>query len=296
MNWFITIPAWGERHIGLFQRYCLPSIQIAAERAGIDFELCIHTDDSDRVTDILERADVRALVLPTPNEPNKHRRLGLCHRDGLVTADQGEVVGFINADHVVSAEIFEAAERRFAEGKRLIMMAGTRTLGGMPPVGAPSAELLAWTMEYAHPTIRQSFFGEGHSSVCSTVYFRTPTGIVLRAWHLHPFAMVKDRELGFTKVTIDDDLIECFAEHETHVVTDRNEASMAELSPQDLGVPDLGRPMDVEAIVHWAANGVASKRHGWLFTHRIQIEGDGADLVDRAICDEALARFVPRTP
>ena len=141
MKWLIGTPAWGERHIDLFQRYCLPSVQIAAERADIDFEFCIHTDNQDRVVDILERADIRAIVLQAPIEPHKHRRLGLCNRDALNTAHDGEVVALINADHVVSIEAFEAAERRFAQGKRIVMMAGTRTLGDVPPVGVPSASL-----------------------------------------------------------------------------------------------------------------------------------------------------------
>ncbi len=54
----------------------------------------------------------------------------LANREALELAEPGEAVAFINADMVCSREIFAASERRFAEGKRLIMMAASRTLGG----------------------------------------------------------------------------------------------------------------------------------------------------------------------
>ena len=40
----------------------------------------------------------------------------------------GEAVAFINADMVPSREVFAAAERRFSEGKRLIICSSLRTL------------------------------------------------------------------------------------------------------------------------------------------------------------------------
>lgn len=290
MKWLVCTPVWGTRHHTAFELFTLPALLLAAKQAKYKIRFLTHTDDPDRIAKMAYRAGAIGTTRPLPQEPNKHLCLGLCNRDGIAAAEPGDIVALVNADMVPSVEFFEAAERRFAEGKKLVMMAGTRTLGGEPPVGAASADLLRWTMFQRHPTISACFYGEGHSRVCSTVYFRNGADVVLHAWHLQTAAFMVDRPLSFNGATADDDLANCYQPEEIHVVTDANEAAFAEMSPIELAVDDLGRPMDIPAIVDWARN-AANQRHAWFFRHRITIMGNSDDGGDRAICDEVLARW-----
>lgn len=290
MRWLVCTPVWGERHTAVFERYTLPAILAAAAHAKRQITFFIHTDNAARIGKILTDHHIYGgVIADLPPEPNKHLRLGICNREGIAAARTGDVVVLINADMVPSIEFFAAAERRFWEGKKLIMMAGTRTLGGEPTIGARSADLLRWTIAHRHPTIEACFFGEGRSRVCSTVYFHAGQNVVLHAWHLQTAAFVVDRPLSFSGATADDDLANCYTSEEIHVVTDANEAAFAELSPPDLAVDDLGRPMDISAILDWAMT-AANDRHAWFFTHPIAIVGNGGDIGDRAICAEVLAR------
>lgn len=293
MNWLAVIPAWGARCVDAFINSTLPATIIAAKYSGSRVRFMIHTDQHERVQAAMLPWLDRVTFRPVPVEGlHPHHKLGFAHREGIAFAEFGECIAFINADMPGSIEIFSAAEKRFREGKNLIIMAGTRTLGGVPPVGAKSADLLRWTMANAHPTTNENVFGVGRSAMNSTVYFKRGDNVICHAWHLHPFAVFVDRTLSFQGITIDRDLQDNYRQDEIHVITGANEASFAELSPPELVSRLDRRPIDANMIVKWAdRNNVSSPLHVWFFQQPITICGTGADIGDRAIVSDIVRRF-----
>lgn len=280
-DWLISTPAWGTRCVDAFVEKALPAIKVALKEVSGRARFMVHTDQPHRILDAIGG---NAMVRAVPEGTNAWDKAGKANREAAAHANAGEAVAFINADMVPSREVFAASERRFAEGKRLIMMAASRTLGGEPPIGATSAELLDWTMEHRHPAIEQCFWGTGRSIIPWAIYFQQGDDIVLRGFHLHPFALVKDRDLVF-QGTIDLDMPDNFRTDEVHLITDRHEASFAELSPPERIFPLFPLPFTGGDIVHWARRST-TPLHRWMFRQRIVIKGSGADTGDMAICDE----------
>jgi hypothetical protein len=293
MNWLAVIPAWGARCVDAFINSTLPATIIAAKHSGSRVRFMIHTDQRERVQAAMLPWLDNVIFRPVPLEGREpHHKLGFAHREGIAFAEFGECIAFINADMPGSIEIFEAAERRFREGKKLIIMAGTRTLGGVPPVGAKSADLLRWTMANPHPTTNESVFGAGRSMMASTIYFKRGDNVICHAFHLHPFAVFVDRSLSFQGITIDRDLQDNYRQDEIHVITDANEASFAELSPPEKVIRLDSRPMDASTILKWAdRRNVSSPLHVWFFQQPIAICGNGTDIGDRAIVADIVRRF-----
>lgn len=294
MKWLVGIPAWGQRCLDIFEKATLPATLAAAKHANSQVRFLVHTDNSARLARAMKGCEVEFRPVPAAGR-DPHHKLGHANREAIAKAQSGECLAFINADMTGSIEIFGAAEKRFAEGKRLIMMAGTRTIGGVPPAGARSAELLRWSMQHAHPATRECVFGVGRSKMCSTVYFRRGDDVVCHAWHQHPFALLVDRKIAFHGVTTDRDLQDNYKLEEIHLVTDANESSFAEVSPPER-VFELGSvPMNINAILAWATkHNASSPHHAWFFGHAIAICGDGADIGDRAIVDCVLKEFRAR--
>jgi hypothetical protein len=288
MNWLIAIPAWGQRCIDLFTRKALPAI--SAARAGVtgDMRLIVHTDQPDAIFRALGQSFAGSMVRPVPPGKSPHDSFGIAHRQALDLAANGECIAFINADMVGSVEVFAAAEDRFAAGKRMIMMAGSRTIGGDAPIGARSADLLRWTMKQAHPAIKECFWGTGRSGTPWAIYFQQGDDIVLHGFHLHPFAVLKDRPLQFSGKTIDVDLADNFSWDEIHLVTDAHEAAFAEISPPERVFPLRPKVIGIADISEWARKH-ATPLHRKLFAQEIRIRGNGDALGVDAICDKILS-------
>lgn len=196
-------------------------------------------------------------------------------------------VALQNADHIISNDAYLACERRFDQGFKAVVCAGTRTVGPLfnepVPVDIGPADLLSWAMLRAHPIIQQSMYPDGKGAVPSVMYFSDGKNTISRSWHLHPLAVLKDRDLKF-EGTIDSDLCECFLPSEIHVVTERNELAMAEISPMTKRLPLLPNGMDHDYISWWATKH-AKPRHREFFKKRIVIEGSADTDCDAAADD-----------
>jgi len=294
MTWIIVIPAWGDRALDYFQTTSLPSVQEALRYAGIkDAQFIVHTDDERRVRKLVGN---QVTALQTPTFVSKYYALGACHQAAITRANPGDKIAIINADHCVSVELFEACERRFAEGKQLIMAAGTRTLSDKrPPIGVRSRDLLAWAWANRHPVITDAIWGTGHSPSLACIHFvEGDDEVVTRAFHLHPVAFVRHAGLKFTGITIDDGIVDSFPRDRVHVVTDADELALAECSPADYFFASRESQISIVAIARWAGklkgpgHPRASAAHRWLLTHRIVIKGTGKDLGDNAVCNAVL--------
>jgi hypothetical protein len=250
----------------------------------------IHTDNPKAIKQAIAPPEQlnQHMVLPLlKGHQSTHALLGNIHRAAIAYAERGECIAFINADMVPSIEIFEAAEKRFRQGKRLIMMAATRTLGGDPPIGSTSRELLRWTMDNQHPIITECFWGSGRAVDPWAIYFQHDDAIVLHGFHLHPFAVMNDRQLIFRRKTIDNDLPDNFRQPEIHVVIDADEAAFAEMSEPAPSLKLTPHPVNIETAVMWARRS-ATPMHRWFFEQRIAICGNGADIGDGKMCHKIL--------
>lgn len=286
-DWLICVPVWGERCTKAFLNVTLPCLKAAiAEGVSGRVRFVIHTDDPYDLQLALEGFE--AEFPPVPIHALDSHLPGVCNREALKWAQHSEVVAFVNADMACSVELFKAAEARFSAGKRMFVLAATRTIGDVPYIGMKSRDLLAWTMRHPHPSIQECFWKIGHSNCPWAVYFKSGETVTLHGFHLHPFAVINDRDMRFG-ASIDKDLFECFTHEEIHVVTDADECAFAEMSPPERVFPLLQheKRLCVKSIVKWARSN-ATPVHRWLFQHPIAVIGDGKNSGAMAVCNEIL--------
>ena len=285
-DWVISVPVWGDRCVNAFLQVGLPAIKSALGERRPKF--VVHTDQPTLMATAL--ASYPHEIKPVPAGRGVHQSAGAGNREALALAPIGSCVAFINADMVPSVEVFAAAEQRFEQGKKVIMMAASRTIGAVPPIGAASRELLHWTMEHRHPAIIECFFGTGRSTIPWAIYFKRGDDIVLHGFHLHPFAVVKrDAKTTFHGVSIDSDLMDAFQREEVHLVTDADEASFAEMSPPERVFGLMSEPFKVEHVASWASVRTTPLQR-WLFTLPITIVGSG-NARQLPICEDISRRL-----
>lgn len=293
-KWLITIPSWGKRCNDALYRYAFPAIEAALNTRVYNRQVSfmIHTDEPEFMKRLFWQYDVKTRPVPIdPMHPKSpHHSLGLAHKEAIALAEHGSRIAFLCADMVPSVEVFDAADKRFAQDKKLIMCAATRTLSGSPPIGAKSQTLIDWTMRNMHPMIRECFFGTGRISCPWAIYFKRGDQIVLHGLHLHPFAAIKtNKMMSFQGATVDFDLAASFDYSEIHLVTDPNELSFAELSPAERVFPLHAKPFTMFDVVVWAnARAHCIPVHHWFFEQRILIQGDGSNMDEMAIVDNIL--------
>lgn len=292
MDWLICSPVWGGRCEKAFLSTTVPCLKAAiAEGVSGKVRFVIHTHDRLPLSRALSGFDVQFLPVPH-HKLSEHHSAGVANREALKLARPGEAVAFVNADMACSVELFKSAEARFAEGKRMIVMAASRTIGGQPDPGMKSRDLLRWTMEHKHPSIVQCFWGSGRTTMPWAIYFQKGEDIVLRGFHLHPFAVLNDRELGFEGYSIDRDLAEIFKKHEIHLITDPDEGAFAEMSPPERLFGTRIDFMTTDGVARWARSPKRTNAmHRWFFEQPITICGNGGDIGDAAICKEILRKL-----
>jgi hypothetical protein len=295
----IAVPAWGEDYVRLFLGPVLRSHRAALavlkdEFSGsVPVRYVVQTDAPVAVASAMADLGLELTLVPPPPPElarNPMRAMSAAHAKALDMAYDGEHVVLLNADLILSVEALAVVERRFRAGRKAVVCCGTRVNpAGLLGYPAPMAarDLHAWSIRKAHSITRQCFWGSGRCHLPWGVYFRDDAGTVLRAFHLHPLAVVKDRDLKFGG-TIDMDLIDNFKHDEIYIVTSADEMAMASVTPVEKTFSDTDWPMDVGHILAWALRG-ARAMHWWNFRHRIVIAGDGQEVkADLHVADEVL--------
>ena len=281
-DWLVALPVWGDRYHELFADKVWPSIARALAGVSGRVRYCVHTDNPDKIRALIGN-DANALFL-WPVAGDTWMSYAQAHREAASFARNGEAIAFLNADILTSQECFAAAEARFAEGKRAFVMQATRTVGdvfGNTPPPATARELLAWSLTFMHNIHREMIHPQGQSTVPSVLYFTDGANVILRGFFLHPFAMLKQGRLAFNG-TIDQDGLDDLPIEAIHVVTDPDEAALAEISVNAARrLPSLPHPMSDQTILHWAI-GSTSKHHREFFKRRIVLYGSGDTTCDAA--------------
>jgi hypothetical protein len=279
-RWLISIPCWGDAWVRRFLETGLPSIDAALEGFEAQVRFVVHTNSQLLRLAMSGREFIRR---DAKVQGNRYKTLTECHREAIAMGQPGERICFLNADHIVSVKAFRSAERRLREGFRAVACGCVRARADDPPIGAEGRDLLAWAWKNSHPLVLNCIYGTGRSQCPSFVYFENRENVTLRAFHMHPFAVMKDRPLRFAGETIDQDLLYNYRRPEIHVVTDPDEVALAEITGMEHEHPS-GSLLSAKLLAAFGRG--ATPLHRWFFTHSIRIRG--YDPVDESPAEEAL--------
>jgi hypothetical protein len=290
----ITVPVWGsyvKTFLGPVLRSHLAAIEEMKRelRNTIEVRYVVMTDQTSAVARALEGFDLTLVPMVAPPRSRIFSTLCEGHARGIDVARTGDRVVMLNADIMVSREAFLAVEKRFRKGKKAVVCGGTRTqLGPLTwaPPPLPARALARWAFDHPHKITRNFVWGSGTTTHPSIVYFSNGPSVVLRGFHIHPLAVVKDRALPFNG-SVDLNLVEAYKFEEIHVVTDVDELAIAEISEKGKGHYESDRVLTVSQIVAFALRG-ATPMHWWNWRHRIMLAGDGVGVSDSEVADEVL--------
>lgn len=287
--WYVSVPVWGERYRKVFLERALPSILYAAQGASAHVYITIHKDGYEG--DAFEKSvkqlcsdyfNTSPYTLSFVQVANNSTYVALqqSHAEVINFAGAGSLVMLLNADIVVSGNLFEKCEQHLLDrGKNAVVCLGIRTVldDQEPPIGAPPRELLNWAWEHRHQIIRDLEWGSGRSALPTNLFFSPDVtgGVVARGFHLHPVAIRKPKVLSF-RSTIDGDLLDSYERDTIHVVTDVNDVAILEQSPADKRFPLRNHVLDVREVAG-AMRNRSSDLHRWQFAHRIYVKRASLD-------------------
>lgn len=276
--WVIITPAWGERHIDLLTGPVFKSIKEAL--GDRDFRLIVHTEQANRVKSLIpaETYDLKEGSKP-------YGMMNACMAHGLSLCKKGDFVAFINSDLIVSKEVFNVSEEQFSKGKTLILCPSIRTLIPAEPMDAES--LLKFSIENMHYLTEESFWGD-ECKAGSIYLFKNQDSIVMRCFHLHPFAIVKGKESDLSR-TVDYQLINERPLSEIYI-SQNKEMACSEVSPPE----KIGWTLNLteENLIKWI-KAKTTKEHRWAASHKVSIVGDPSKVTSDTVVDRMLSD--PRT-
>lgn len=271
---YIGLPAWGRRYVNLACSYTIPALRAALKAGpwGGPVTVVVHTDAPSRFVEPLWNIE---RDLRHPPREQSHAGQAQAHREVLATASPDAVVMLLNADVVVSREVFAEAQRLLRGRIKVLSALGLRSLISRhePPIGADAKTLLAWAWKHRHPINEDCVWGRGGTAIPTLLFFERGKSVTARCFHLHPIFVRKDRDLDFS-TTIDDDLMSRFAADEIHVLREQ-EMAFAELSPSSKRFPSVG-PLSVERVVRFGGPRFLPA-HVLAFKNSIRIVGSDDD-------------------
>lgn len=287
MKLLIALPVWGKRCVDLFSGVVLDSHADALKNFKGTVRYVCHTDNADIPKIIKQKTGCATLTPRLPEVTETYARYGWCNKDALRFAKEDEVIIFLNADIIISREFFAVIQKRIEQGFKCICMGSVRTFPKeMPKRDIASRELLQWSVDNLHPIYRSLIWGSGNSRYLSSVIFKDKEAWSIRVFHAHPVAAVYSEDMRFTD-TVDRDLAAGFDRSEIYMVTDADECSFAEISPQDKHLQTGDTPFNVSHICDWAKRG-AAEINWWFFGHRVELTGI-PDIDDESIVMECIA-------
>ena len=280
----IAIPAWGERCLDLATKYAVPSVLAALD--GRPAQFMVYTDQPGRFVGLQGVS-----FQPVPKATTSFKSLTASQLGTWEKAAPGSIVLLLNADVVVSREVFAVAEQKFADRYRVIATTGVRTLAGKsePPIGASARELLAWAWTNRHMVIENSVWGRGRTLFPVAVYFEKDGNVVAHSSHLHPFLLLKDRRRLRCAGTIDDDLLKHYQDSEIFYPHEA-EVGFAELSPATIGehFMGVGQPISQDLVTGFSKDFMVTHVRNFRAPLRIIGDGDAGDEVAYKIADKMI--------
>lgn len=290
MSWIVSIPVWGDKYREVFIRHAVPALRAALEGFHEPVKFIIHTDKPEAVHVALHGLAVETHLIP-PGATYVALQAG--HADAIRRAAVGDHVVLLNADLIVSKNLFHSCKAHFVAGDKAIVTTGIRTAPGSDavPIGAAPRDLLIWAWDHRHQIIRDLEWGTGGSMLPTNLFFISGDSVVLHGFHLHPVAILKEKQFSFIS-TIDGDLLDHFPREHIHVVIHPDDLAMLEISEPSRRFPVRDGPITKSQVAN-SMTSRASALHRWLFTFRIVIKGDGADHSDQDVARDILQILGP---
>ncbi len=291
----VVVPAWG-RYARMFLGAPLASHRAALERLRAEFRGTVpvtyvfRTDEPRRFAGAVP--GVETILLPAPGDARTpYRDMTSTHQRGIDVAGENDRVVLLTADALLGSETFATVEHAFRSGRRAVVCPGTR----MPlrrwwpnPRPRDSRSLNELAVRRWHPFARSCEFGVGHAGHPSELFWRERGAAVMRSFHAHPLAVLKDRPLKIEDGTLDIALLENYGFEEIYYNVRPDLMAMSVLDPPSRTNPLTPWKLDLAQVLAWAVRG-ARPMHWWNFRHRVSIVGDASSVTaDQAVADEVL--------
>lgn len=297
-HWMVALPAWGERCVRVCSEETLPALVAALMELRRPTRIMLYTDSAQliaRAESLLLHAQEWCSVLPRPVLGGQDRgfvALSACHNDAMEQAHHGERVLLLTADMIVSREVLVTCEQQALRGMRAIACVAMRALEGRgAPIGASGAELLEWAWAHRHRMTRECTWPDGRSYDLWRMYFEKNGEVGARAFLPHPLVVVPAALSIVFGPTIDVNLLGCFSQAETYLITRPEEGAAVELSPPDKEFVET-EPMHERFVTseHSAPPFMTqtNARHRMFFGKRVVICGSGGDCGDAAVVERML--------
>lgn len=275
MQWVISIPCTGKYYVKRFLSGPYKTILAALQQIDTPWKMLVHTNNPEYFSDAKRELGARLELHRYPEGP-LYDAFGKAHLEAIRMTPEGDITCLLCADISLSVECFRAAETRFNEGYRAVFCSGTRTTR-FPAPGMQARALHAFSVDNMHSICSDTIWGQYKSTVPAQVYFREGENVTLRAFPLHPFAIVRDRDLAFFGPTVDDSLAEWYWEEEIHIVTNPDEMALIETSPLKKRFRKIRRHLTIPEAASWGKS-CGRRRHRWFFEHPIVIQGNRPEL------------------
>lgn len=275
MRWHISIPCTGRHYVKRFLSGPYKTILAALQYTDSHWRMLVHTNNPEMFEDAKRELGDRLELHPYPEGP-LYEAFGRAHMDAIRMTPEGDITCLLCSDISLSRECFVAAEKRFSEGYRAVFCSGTRTTR-FPPPDMQARELHAFSVDNMHSICSDTIWGQCNSTMPAQVYFTDGENVTLRAFPLHPFAIVRDRNMAFFGPTVDDSLGEWYWPEEIHIVVNPDEMAIIETSPKKKRFRKLRRHLTIPEAASWGKF-CGRRRHHWFFQHPIVIKGNRPDL------------------
>jgi hypothetical protein len=304
---YLILQVWGEAYTRTLLDYALPALlspgNIPALAASAPTILKLYTTDPDLARikaspsfSLLETyVTVQYHSLDTTPDRDKYAAMTAIHREVVRDAfDANAALIWLLPDTIWSDGSLRVVAAQAAVGKRMVMQAGVRILkttalpaidaifAGQPAVAVAPRQLVKLALDHMHPYNRAWFWdAPSFNRNPANVYWRVgESGVLIRAFHLHPLMMFPERRVHDFVSTCDDDLplTACPSREGIYVATDSDEIFHVDLAGDDWRekILMLDRRPSAAYLATWAYGG-SNLHHRWMIQSRIRVHGDPLD-------------------
>jgi Flp pilus assembly protein TadD len=322
-KYLISVPVWGTKYVDFFLEFSLASL-LSEKNLGVianrdDLIFLIHTTENDRAriqasplyAKLSLKADVRFVIITVDAKIASHRLLSDCHLDATrIGADHGAAVVYSMPDVIYADGCIAGIDRILARGFDVIFTTGVRLRMETATVDieahrapdrsisiAPS-DLMRVMLANLHPIMWSHFWKEfpERGLLPSNLIWRVgDRGLLLHAFHLHPFVARPPKGAVDFAGTIDDDFIgKVLPDHRKHyVVQDSDEFLLVEVSASSHEVNSDIPKQSVSELLVWTRSSQIDRIHRRLITLPIRLHQGPMDKEDWRLA-EAEARHMLR--
>jgi hypothetical protein len=284
---------WGEAYTRSLTEIALPALlspgnipALAASRRTI---LKLYTTDTDMAriagtasfARLKQYVEVEYVPIDEATAPGKGKYAAMTaiHRRLVAEAyDEQAALVWILPDTVWADGSLRVVADAAATGKRAVMQAGIRVLksSALPAVrrlisarsdgAVPPGDLVRLALDHMHPYYRAWYWDAPQfNRNPANVFWRTgDSGMVIRAFHLHPLMLFPERRVRHFVSTFDDDLplLACPSAESIYIAADSDEIFHIDLAEDDWcpTFPLLHRRPSASYLAKWAW-GAANQHH-----------------------------------